>query len=325
MLTQEQLEARRSGIGGSDIGALLGLSPFKTPLDIWLSKTGQAADTVQNEEAVYWGSVLEDVVARRYSELTDRKVQRINSMLRHQQYPIAIANIDRAVINPDIAGRVMVKDGRLTTDRILECKTANAFARRDDAWGEPGTDKVPDYYLTQVQWYMGITGATVADLAVLFGGQQHVTYTIAFDAELFADMIEQASEWWTKHVVNGIAPDPRTAAEARALWPQHVASKQVIVGVEVADAVAKLAQVKADMKAMESLASEYEAVILTAFGDAEEAICNGQKIATWKANKPSMRTDWKALVHHHWPIPPAELVEHFTAMTPGARVLRLAK
>lgn len=336
MLTKQQLEARRAGIGGSDIGAVLGLSPWKTPLDVWMSKVGQSVDTVQNEEAVYWGSVLEDVVARRYAELHDRKVQRINQMLRHPEVDIALANIDRAVINPDIAGIVRVKDGRLTTDRILECKTANAFAVRGDLWGEPGTDKVPDYYLTQVQWYMGITGATVADLAVLFGGQKHVTYTIAYDAELFGDMIDQAQAWWIRHVLNGIAPDPRTASEARALWPSHIANKQAIVGVEVADAVARLADIKARKKSLEAEEAQAEDVILTAFGDAEEIVCEGQKLATWKANKASHKTDWAGAADaiKGWMIEQnieggvdavRDCIDSNTTEKSGARVLRLAK
>lgn len=316
------LAARRTGIGGSDIAAILGLSPYRTPLDVYLDKRGELAEQAGNEQAMYWGTVLEDVVATEYASRTGRRVQRVNTMLRHPEHAFMLANIDRAVINPDVAGTVRWKDGALTTDRILECKTANSFAASQ--WGEPGSDSVPDAYLLQVQWYMGITQASVADLAVLIGGSDYRIYSIARDDGLVADMIEAAADFW-KRVQTGTPPDPQSADDARRLWPSHIAGKSVIVDVSVADDVAALADCKARIKTIDAEADAIETRILTAFGDAEEITHMGQRLATWKTNKASVRTDWKALVHHHWPVPPAELVEQFTTTQPGARVLRLAK
>ena len=161
------LAARRTGIGGSDIGAILGLNHYRTPYDVFLDKTVPDARPDTAGEAAYWGTTLETVVAREYQRRTGRKVQRVNHLLRHPDHDFAIANIDRAIINPDISGTVRWKDGRLTTDSLLECKTANSFTAAD--WGDTGTDSVPYSYLCQCQWYLGVTGCQTAELAVLIG------------------------------------------------------------------------------------------------------------------------------------------------------------
>ena len=79
---EQWLADRRKGIGGSDIGAILGLSPYRTLMDVFLDKRGETQPK-GNEQAMYWGTVLEDVVAHEYQKRTDRKIQRVNQMLAH--------------------------------------------------------------------------------------------------------------------------------------------------------------------------------------------------------------------------------------------------
>ena len=99
MLTQQQRTDRMSGLGGSDIAAILGVSPYKTAVDVWLEKTGRAVnDNIGNENAVYWGNVLEDVVAKEYSKRNGVKIQRVNRTIRHSDKPFMLANIDRACV-----------------------------------------------------------------------------------------------------------------------------------------------------------------------------------------------------------------------------------
>ncbi len=132
---------------------------------------------------------------------------------------------------------------RLTTDRILECKTAHALASsRSDEWGEPGTDEVPEHYWLQVQWYLGITGADAGDLAVLFGGREHCIYTVEADRELFDDLPETASTWWRDHIEADLPPEPSTADECHRVWRSHTAGKTVAVDVTVAEALADIAR-----------------------------------------------------------------------------------
>lgn len=310
----EWLQARRRGIGGSDIGAILGLSKFKTPMDVFLDKTGQITDEASGEH-LYWGTVLEDVVAHEYQKRTERKIQRVNQMLAHPEHDFMLANIDRAIIVPEIAGNVRWKDGRLTTDRILECKTANGFAA--DQWGDVGTDNVPDAYLLQCQWYLGITRADVADLAVLIGGSDYRIYSITRDDSLIGDMIEAAAEFW-KRVQEGVAPDPQSVAEAARKWPRHIAGKSLIVDVTVAEACAELETIGQQKKQLEAREDELKTHVMSAFGDAEEITYMGKKLATWK-NQTANRVDTTRLKKEM-----PDIAAQFTTSS-ESRVFRLTK
>lgn len=309
----EFLERRRSGIGGSDIAAIVGLSKFATPYDVWLSKRGEAPEEDGDKPWLYWGSILEDVVAKEYALRTGNKVQRVNAQLIHPEYQFAMANIDRAVVNPQIRGNVRWIDGHLTTDRILECKTANGFAA--SLWGEDGTDEIPDYYVCQVQWYMGITGARYADLAVLIGGSDYRSYTIEAHPELFADMLTEAAAFW-KLVEEGIAPDPQTVADAQARWSKHVTAKTHMASGAAARAVDDLAEVKQQIKDLEKREDELKLVIMADMQDAEILTDMGEPIATWKT-QTSERIDTKALRKDHPDIAALYSTESTT------RVLRL--
>lgn len=326
------LAERRTGIGGSDIAALLGLSPYKTQVELWLDKTGRAPDIepdADQAERMHWGTVLEDIVARHYAGLRGVKIQRINTMLRHPAYPAALANIDRAVVTEGSRARWDEAAARvLGADRILEVKTAHALAQGSADWGEPGTDQVPQHYWMQCQWYLAITGLPFADLAVLFGGQKFSEYTIHADAGLQADLLAEAQGWWQRHVIEDMPPQPTTEADARQLWRAHKAGVEKIVDADVARAVAELQQIKAQIGnektegTLEWRMQKLRDVICAAFGEAEVITHAGRKLATWKANKPSQKTDWQALVMSL--APHDSLLAQFTTETPGARVLRLS-
>ena len=108
---EEWLKVRKLGLGGSDMAAVLGLSPWCSPIDVWIDKT---SDTVEEKESepMYWGNVLEEVVAQEFAKRSGYKVRNNNFTLQSEEYPYLLATIDREIVGLD-AG--------------LECKTANAF------------------------------------------------------------------------------------------------------------------------------------------------------------------------------------------------------
>lgn len=321
---QAWLQARRAGLGGSDIAAILGLSPYRTPMSVWLEKTGRQEPTFDPaaEERMFWGSAMEDLVARRYAHLKGARIQRVNTPLVHAG-GILRGNIDRAVVPEGRQARWIEAERRLRgADRILEVKTAGAFAERSADWGEPGTDQVPIHYWTQVQTYQGLAQVQEADLAVLFGGQRLAIYTITADAGIFAGIVEQCEEWWRSHVIADVPPQPQSEDEARMLWRAHRPGSVKIVGSDVAEACAELGRIKAQISALEESEQALRDTITCAFGDAEVIAHMGHKLATWRANKAVRKTDWKAVAADLDPGP--DLIESFTTETPGARVLRLA-
>ena len=171
-MTHEQwLEERRKGLGGSDASVIMGVNPWKSPFDLWMEKTGEFIQDISNER-MYWGNVLEDVVAKEFMLRTGKKVRRKNAILQHPEYEWMLGNLDRVVIGEKA---------------LLECKTTSAF----NNW-----DEVPDYYYAQVQHYMAVTGYEKAYLAVLIGGQEYKDFEIPRNQPYIDGLIEAEKEFW---------------------------------------------------------------------------------------------------------------------------------
>lgn len=184
----EWVEARAKGIGGSDVAAIMGISAYKSPLEVWLEKTGKVppADLSDNEK-VEWGTRLEQVIANKFAEEhPNLKVLRKNCTMRSVDRPWALANIDR-----ELRG-----EGR----GILEVKTAGL--RSEDQW----VFGPPAYYLTQVQHYLSVTGWDYAYVAVLIGGQEYREYRIERDEEDIAAIDKAVDEFWNEYVMKGVMP-----------------------------------------------------------------------------------------------------------------------
>jgi len=207
----EWLELRNSGIGGSDIACVLGENPYKQPLELWMEKTGKApAADLSDNQRVEWGNRLEDIVAVAYADKTGYKVRRRNFMFTDAEYPFMLANIDRDVVGEK---------------RVLECKTAGAFAMRDQ-WGDGNLydadgkmlaldDKVPAHYLLQTLWYMSIVKRDAGDLAALIGGNDFRVYSFASDQEIAVLMRDAAKEFWA--LVQADTPPPLDYAHASSM------------------------------------------------------------------------------------------------------------
>ncbi|MFE6167039.1 YqaJ viral recombinase family protein [Viridibacillus arvi] len=182
----EWLDVRRSGIGGSDAAVILGFNKWKSPFQLYLEKTGDYKEESDNE-FIYWGNVLEDVVAKEFQERTGKKVRKKNQMLRHKEHQFMTANLDRVVVGEKA---------------FLECKTTSAY-KIDDWEG----DEIPAAYLCQVQHYMAVTGFEKAYIAVLIGGNKFVWKEIERDEELIQIMIEREKYFWENHVLVKVPPE----------------------------------------------------------------------------------------------------------------------
>lgn len=187
-LTPTELEERRTGLGGSDAGAVLGVSPWATAHDVWLDKRGLAPPEPDPGEPMYWGTTLEGAVRQRYKELTGRRIIKPRKLLRHRDRPWQIGHPDG-----------------LDRELVLEVKVTGW---RSGDWGEPGTDEVPPVYKAQVGHYMDLTGRRRADIIVLHGGRLEADiYTVEYGrwVELMRD---ELAEWWQTYIVEGQTPEP---------------------------------------------------------------------------------------------------------------------
>ncbi|GAK01480.1 YqaJ viral recombinase family protein [Geomicrobium sp. JCM 19055] len=166
----EWLEQRKRGIGGSDASAVAGLNRWKSPIVVYMEKTGEIKSESSNSEAAYWGNVMEDTVAKEFTRRTGLKVRRRNALLQHEDHEWMLANVDRMVV------------GR---NEGLECKTASEYLKGD--WE---AEEIPATYLLQCQHYMAVTGADAWWIAVLVGGNKFIYKKIDRDEELIGQLIQ---------------------------------------------------------------------------------------------------------------------------------------
>ena len=205
-INKQWVEARKNGIGGSDVASIMGLNKYSSPLNVWLIKTGrEESPDLSDNQAVEWGNRLEDVVADKFAdEHPELQVRRRNATMVSIKRPWAFANIDR-----------WVTDGKGNVG-ILEVKTVGM--RRAADWD----NGVPLYYLTQVMHYMSVTGYQYAWVAVLIGGQEFREYYIERDEQDIQAINDAVDTFWRDFVETDTAPalignDP----EANALLSQH--------------------------------------------------------------------------------------------------------
>ena len=197
-------EGRESGLGASELPAVLGLSPFAGPFDIWLLKTGKASPAPDNRYTKA-GRKLEPVIAEMYAEEMREQGAPLfrleaGGTVRHPSEPWLFASPDRLVV-PVWSGGAGFD---FKTACLLEIKNVSGY--KADAWGQPWTDEVPFGVLAQVHQQMACTGAGRCHVAALLGGNDLRIYDVPFDAGLWAVLLEEARAFW-KHVV-GYDPPP---------------------------------------------------------------------------------------------------------------------
>jgi putative phage-type endonuclease len=278
----EWLEARRSGIGGSDVSAVLGINPWKTPFQLWEDKTGKFPVEEKQNEAMYWGNVLEDIVSREFARRTGHKVERRNKMYRMEKYPFMIANIDRYIVGQKA---------------ILEVKTANAFMAK--IWGDPGSDMVPMQYLAQCQHYMMVTEYFESYLAVLIGGNDYRNYNIEHNQELADLILEKCNTFWNDHVLKDIPPDPISLDDIQSIYSMKSDDACITANDGIIKAFQEYQQIKDQMKALKDSQDKVKFMIQDYMK--ENAILvnpEGETLATWKENKTS-RFDTKKFKEKH--------------------------
>lgn len=207
MSHDEWMRLRKSGIGGSDAGAVCGLNPYSSPMKVFMDKTSAEIKELDSE-AVRQGHDLEDYAARRFMEATGLKVRRSNFMYRSTQHPFMIADIDRFVAGED-AG--------------LECKTASAY--NADKWKD---GDIPLNYIMQCYHYMAVTGKRTWYLAAVILGREFTYRKLVWDDALIEHLIEVEEAFWKNYVEAGIIPPPDGSTVCDEVLEQyfHTAKKE---------------------------------------------------------------------------------------------------
>lgn len=297
---------RTKRIFGSEAGAILGLDPWKTPLQVWLNKTGQASEKMESD-AIDLGNALEGAVADVYAKRTGHTLVPSDTIL-HPTLPIG-GTPDRLATDDQSLG--------------LEVKTVWS-GRSASKWGEEGTDEVPAHYASQAVLYMALTGRERWDFAALLHGQVRI-YTMFRDMDKERRLLDTLMAWWDNHVVKGLPPEP-SGSEGDLAWLSKRWSKtsgEMLVATKpVSDIVETYLQSKEMIDSLEGVMASQKSVLQNIIADADGIEGDTFKI-TWKHRKGSSRVDWQAVAEELAKDRPeilASVVERNTISSGGNRV-----
>lgn len=287
MLTPEQKEARRHGIGGSDAAAILGVSPWSSPFDVYMRLTGVDVEEVEAER-LDWGNILEPVIRAEYVKRTGRDVGTPQITFRHPERPWMIANVD-GFVRP-----VYSESGEVKPYKGLEIKTVGTYTAHH--WGPSGTDEIPDYYLPQVAHYMAVLNVDEFDVAAFFGDFSMRIYTVRRDLEFEAVLLEEEAAFWQR--VQDRNPPPIDGSEGAKAW---LRSRYPRDERPVEDATANERELVEELRWACDAADAAERTLALAQNRVIEAIADRGGIKcdigtiTYKANKKgtrSLRKNW---------------------------------
>ena len=259
----EWLEIRRGYLGGSDAGAVVGLSPCGSAFSVWAEKTGRAP-AFGGSISTRVGNALEDFVAKLFVEETGKKVQRLNYVVVNPAYPWACANIDREILGEDA---------------LLEIKTTSAVGPlRQFRGGE-----CPEKWYGQLAHYLAVTGAKKAYLAALENNRALRVFTLERDEEELRALMEAERACWNNYVLTGKAPPadghPATTEAIRALFPAERAAEADLRGMEEF-----FRQRRTLSERGRSVRAEIDGIdnrIKLAMGSSETGVCDGWRVS-WK-------------------------------------------
>ena len=269
---EEWLDHRRTGIGGSDAAAIVGLNPYRSRLEVYADKLGLIPEK-EDSEAMRVGRDLEDYVSRRFMEATGKRVVRSNTMWRSKEHPFMLADLDRRIVGEN-AG--------------LECKTTSAWNKTDFEGKE-----IPLTYYCQCMHYMATCGFDRMYLAVLVLGKGFYWFTIERDEAEIASLIEAERDFWTNHIEKQIPPEAdgseSSAVAVSALNGRKNEPQETKLLYEVEESLRNYTMLSAQIKELEKQADACKQTVMLYMGNSEYGETNGYKV-TYKATAPRCDT-----------------------------------
>ena len=275
------LEYRKTGIGGSDASVVCGISRYKSPVELWMEKTGQLPPQ-EAGEAAYWGTMLESVVREEFTKRTSIEVSKPSVILQSEEHPFMLANVDGICEHPELGAC------------IFEAKTASAYKAGE--W----EDTIPDEYMCQVQHYMAVTGYQGAYIAVLIGGNTFRWKFVERDEELISMLLELELAFWNH--VQDCTPPPLDGSDASnkflsERFPSSTPSSHITLPDTAADLLAQYDEACEELEIVTEKKQRAENLLKEMMGSNEVGVAGG-RVITWK-NVAQERLDSKTLKAEH--------------------------
>lgn len=233
---------RSTYLGSSDIAAILGLSNWRTPLEVWLQKLGQRREEVDPEKERLFarGRRQEPIIIDTIAEEWGLEIVARSERYRDPEYEWMAAEIDAEAIE--------------NGERVnIEAKSVLPFLASN--WGEAGTDECPIYYACQAMYALMVTGRQRCIVAAQFGAYNIVRYEIVRDEEVIAGMRARAVAFWNDHVLAKVPPPPITIEDVSRLLKRDV---EVVIDLpdSMQAVLTQYKRAKAEAKAAEEAAEE---------------------------------------------------------------------
>lgn len=276
----EWLAWRRTGIGGSDAPIIMGLSPYRGQLSLYVDKLDRGEDPTEPTEAAMWGVRLEHLVAQRFAEVTGLLVREPERLERHPRYPFMIGTPDRYVYSQE--------GERLG---ILEVKTCTL--RKEWEWDPDPTPAA----VCQLRHYLAVTGMDLGWLAVLIGGQRFLYHEVRRDLAFEKGLIEREAEFWW-HVQNDVPPEPdgrdSTTAIINNKYREAAPLEVVEFEGDARTAIEELLDVHREERVNKREIERLKNIVKLALGAAEVGTVDGRPVVSWRGGSRE-RVDLKAL------------------------------
>ena len=278
---EDWLALRKQGIGGSDASVVCGINKYKSPVELWMNKTGQIPPQ-EAGEAAYWGTLLESIVRAEFTRRTGIEVTKPSVILQSEEHPFMLANLDGTCEVPDVG------------TCIFEAKTASAYKAGE--W----EDTIPDEYQLQIQHYMAVTGYAGAYIAVLIGGNTFRWKFVERDEELISMLIELESAFWNH--VQDCTPPPLDGSDAAAKFlserfPTSKPTSHITLPDTAADLLAQYDEACEQLEIVTEKKQKAENLLKEMMGENEIGTA-GDRIVTWKSVSQE-RLDSKTLKAEH--------------------------
>lgn len=306
-LTDEQQQIRSKGIGGSEIGAVVGASRYVSQFDIWLRKTGREAPREDNDYTTAGNDAEPGLIKRIERETGYWLIGTPDGSLthRHPIHPIVIATPDALMSNG-------------VRQAVAEVKAPHP--RNTQEWGEAGTADIDPQYIPQVQWEMGCTGTSLAHVACF--GWPTKLYVVPFHQRFFEVLVERAERFWRDHVETGKPPQIEATETAKAwlkhAYPGHVQGEWASADSDTEALVAELRLLKGEADLTKARRADIEVLLKAYIGD-KEGLRSTHGSISYREQKGSTKTDWQALAEELRA--PQDLIEKHTRIVRNSRRL----
>lgn len=291
---------RMGFIGASDCAAVLGLSRFKTVLQVWAEKTGTVEPEDISEKLNVWlGNELEEVVAKKFTKDTGKKVHRVNDAYVHKNHDFIRCHIDRKV------------EGE---NAILQCKTASAWMAKH--WeGE----EIPQEYILQEYHELACTNYERAYIAVLIGNNDFKIKVLERDENTIKKIIAKEVDFWENFVIPKVIPKSISARDSDTLFqifPDALLAGEVVeLGEQGAKFIEVLKANQQDLKVLEDIIDQNKNELKAMLGDSSVGKTDNWMV-TWR-NQVAKKLDVDRLKKEA-----PEIYEKYL-MDVSSRVLRL--